>query len=429
MVLRHTSMPYPITIRRSVAIVDSPPPAKHDLCAPLLPTLTDADLAEDCKAVCQQYLVSSACRSNSNSTSSPPIDDGDVAISSSLCNDDNASTWSDIGEEIAELFPTPNSDDDRSLAMAMAPNQDIFNQWDALYEREKHNVYAISDPHAVPEVQREKLCNWSYAIVDKYEICRDTVSIAMAYFDRLVSNGWVERSEWSLASVTCLYLAVKINSSAGRMFGPSLMAHECVYFSASEIIDMEDHICQVFDWYMNPPVPSQFVDIIAPLLMAEPMLDTSLEDGVQGIVPIHVSTREDLLRHAHYLCELSVMSSFFADREPSSVARASVMIAMEVMCFPPGAMKWFASLPLSCDEEETEECAWRFHRIWFGGGGRGGDEYVEETPSDKQPEQTSTPSSASSQPRAVTPTKSEAPPDLKRMRRDATVETLDVDSL
>ena len=195
---------------------------------------------------------------------------------------------------------------------------------------------------------------------------------------------------------------------------------------------MEDHICQVFDWYMNPPVPSQFVDIVASLLVNEPTHHTSLndDDDVQGSVSIRdFVRRQDLLRHSHYLCELSVMDSFFSDKESSSVACASIMIAMDVLRFPPGAAKWFASLPLRRDHDETEECAWRLGQIWFRSeeGGREGACGVEHTPSCEKQEAASSSSSSSPQPRAVTPTKSDAPPDLKRMRRDATVEALNVE--
>lgn len=419
-------MPFPVIIRRSV-VIDSPLPAKQDRCAQMLSVAlmetnlpgASVEVADDAVAVeCQQW-VSLACHSGSSSF---PNMMREAGIPSSECNFDDASSWSDFGEDIAELFPTAEGDDGpSSAAMAMAPNQDIFDQWDALYEREKHNVYAITDPHSISENERVKFFDWSYAVVDKYEISRHTVSIAAAHLDRLVSNGWVERSEWSLASVTCLYLAVKVNSTVERVFEPELMAHESVYFSASQIIDMEYHICQVFDWFMNPPVPSQFVDIITPLLMSEPMLTSLDDDDVQGLVSTHDPIRRNLLRHSHYLCELSVMDSFFSDKEPSSVACASVMVTMDAMHFPPGAVKWFASLTLSRDQDETEVCAWRLRRYWFGGGGGGGGvipscEKNEATPS-------------SSQPRAVTPTKGETPPDLKRMRRDAIMEALAVDSV
>lgn len=392
-----------------------------------LPGASGEVVADDAAAVECQHLVSLACQSGSSSF---PNMMSETDVSSTKCNFDDASSWSDFGEDIAELFPASEGEGDdgqpSSAAMAMAPNQDVFDQWDALYEREKHNVYAITDPHSLPEDERVKFFKWSYDVVDKYEISRHTVSIAAAHLDRLVSNGWVERNEWSLASVTCLYLAVKINSTVERVFEPELMAHESVYFSASQIIDMEYHICQVFDWFMNPPVPSQFVDIITPLLMSEPML-TSLDDDdddVQGLVSIHDPIRQNLLRHSHYLCELSVMDSFFSDKESSSVACASVMVAMDTLRFPSGAAKWFASLSLSRDQDETEECAWQLRRVWFGCGG-GGEEFGGVIPSCEKKEATS----SSSQPRAVTPTKGETPPDLKRMRRDATVEALAVDSV
>ncbi|KAL7438584.1 hypothetical protein ACHAXH_009275 [Discostella pseudostelligera] len=393
-------MPHPAIIR-PVAIIDSPPaPAKRNLDAPS--SSTASSTAASSSAVAEQHQLESLTDS---------IDDAD-------------------GASLAAVS-----------VMAPTKNQDVIHQWDALYEREKNKVYAIisSDHHdammLIPEDQRIKLCTWSYAVVDKYDIPRHTVSIATAYFDRLVSNGWVEMNEYSLASVTCLYLAVKINSTSGRVFEAAHMAHESVYFSASQIIDMEDHICQVFDWYMNPPVPSQFVDIIAPLLLSETMTTTaananaaSMEDDdvIQGIISIQDPIRQDVLRHSHYLCELSVMDSYFSDKEPSSVACASVLTAMDCLRFPSGAKKWWAFLPLSRDMNETEECARRLRQLYYGSciGGEYGAR--EEVCSDQPGGTTSSSSQPSSQPRAVTPTKGETPPDLKRMRRDATVETLDM---
>mmetsp|Transcript_30066 Transcript_30066/g.62856 ORF Transcript_30066/g.62856 Transcript_30066/m.62856 type:complete len:223 (+) Transcript_30066:251-919(+) len=68
---------------------------------------------------------------------------------------------------------------------------------------------------------REKICLWAYGIVDHCDLDRRLVSIALSYFDRLLSNGLVDERDVPennnnarLAGMTCLYLAIKIHSSA-----------------------------------------------------------------------------------------------------------------------------------------------------------------------------------------------------------------------
>lgn len=239
----------------------------------------------------------------------------------------------------------------------------------------------------------------------------------MSYFDGLVANGYVERSEWSLALVASLYLSVKINSYGGRVFDPKHLAELCGQKSVTgeAIVEMEDHICSVFDWHVNPPVPNAYVDILAPLLAYAPLGKHDFD--VQGDAAFDGMVRHKLTEEARFLCERSVIDSFLASRAPSSTAYASIVVAMELMRFPTDAIQHIAFLTLDHSTEETELCIARLRELcekedhaptidfWVG----------RETVSEE---------SLRASPRTVTPTKGDAPSVTKRIRQESIVDSI-----
>ncbi|KAL3781683.1 hypothetical protein ACHAW5_010964 [Stephanodiscus triporus] len=249
---------------------------------------------------------------------------------------------------------------------------DVTRQWDALVEREGRDHYALfpPSPFPVPERVRETICYWCYSIVDKYDISRDTVGTAMSYFDRLVATGVVERREWELAAVSSLFIAVKVNSRGGRIFFPEHMARECDgAFDADQIQDMEHHICHVFDWFVNPPVPGMFVDVVTPTIMSDAVwgndndFDSPSSLEGDGVFVIDHGTRHCIVQQSKYLCELSVLYSYFVDKAPSSIAYASIVVAIRLGYFPRFAMERFECLDLDHDPDETALCVIRLLRL------------------------------------------------------------------
>lgn len=293
--------------------------------------------------------------------------------------------------------------------------EEAFEQWDALVQRENSEAYAMTELRTASERVRYHACLWCYEIVDKYRIDRSTVSIALSYFDRLVSSGLVEREDWTVAFVTCLYLAVKVYSYRGRVFFPQDMATISERVTKDQILDMEHHICQVFDWHLNPPVPVSFIDTVSPLLESEPMCEHDFSEF--GNINMRDEMRCQLVSQSKFLCERTVMDTFFSDKSPSSIACASVLVAMDLLQFPVGSIKWFVSLPIEHDTEETELCAQRLHQICSD------DEYQPSmTFDDCIDHQTSQIDESNKSGRTVTPTKEHIPSSIKRIREEVIVE-------
>ena len=127
-------------------------------------------------------------------------------------------------------------------------------------------VTAANDAAAESDKGREKICLWAYELVDQYNLDQHLLSIS--YLDRLLSNGLVKKdvpgniNNKRLAGMTCLYLAIKIHSSAEKgVFDAAHMAlFSSGYFTEEHVVDMEEHICRVFDWYLNPPVADMYVN-------------------------------------------------------------------------------------------------------------------------------------------------------------------------
>lgn len=232
-----------------------------------------------------------------------------------------------VGMELDAYGQAP---DDRESSPANGDGQEIFAKWDSLVEREGRDAYRHDISDAIQlhdfEESREKVSSWCFREVDYYDIDRSIVSVALSYFDRLVSNGFVDatkKREWMLAAFSCLQLATKVASSSGKIFASkNLVAWSNGFFVEEDFADMEYHICHVFDWYLNPPVASNFIDIITPLLLMHAVSEYDYQVG------------GEVVEQSRYLCERSVLDIFFSGMNPSSVAYAAVLVALDIMRFP-----------------------------------------------------------------------------------------------
>lgn len=132
-------------------------------------------------------------------------------------------------------------------------------------------------------------------------------------------------------------------------------------YNSDQIQDMEHHIVQVFDWKLNPPIPSNFVDLMTPVLLS----DMLWSDGIT--FHIDHATRQQVCQKAKYLCELSTRYTFYVDKFPSSIAYASIWIAISMGNFFHNALQRFESLRLVHDIDEMELCV--DHMNWIFGWG------------------------------------------------------------
>ena len=290
-----------------------------------------------------------------------------------------------------------------------------FDQWDALADREEHEAYSIQTKFSKKEeICRGKLCDWCYSIVDGYELDRSTAAVAMSYFDRLVPRTKVRY--WILTIAACLNIAIKVNSYGGQMISPkkmaelasTIMSNNDKSYSSGDILKMEIYVLEELDWFVNPPVPQTFLDIISPILTHSPMCQYDFDD--EDNVVIDGEVRHILCQTAQFLCELSVFDVFFSTENPSAIAIAALLVALDVLQFPAGASKWVLSLPLDCNLDELNIYAQRLHKLHEHEGNGPQCTYWSNSSTGE--------GSDEGRPRTITPLKDEMPPSIKRCRED-----------
>jgi lipoyl(octanoyl) transferase len=67
-----------------------------------------------------------------------------------------------------------------------------------------------STSNGINESWREKICEWSYQVVDHFDFSREVVSISISFLDRYLSVRTVDKRLFQLAAMTTLYMTIKI---------------------------------------------------------------------------------------------------------------------------------------------------------------------------------------------------------------------------
>lgn len=172
----------------------------------------------------------------------------------------------------------------------------------------------------VDEACRVKMSEWCYQVVDFYKFNRQTVWIAMSYLDRFLATklgkpALEDRKIFQLAAMTALYTAIKI-------FEPEVMEPAVVSvalsrgtYSEKEITDMESLILEALQWRVQPPTALCFAQHFLALLPAE----------------IASSERQSMVDYSRFQTELAVNDYFFVKLNPSTVAIASILNAIDMI--------------------------------------------------------------------------------------------------
>lgn len=71
---------------------------------------------------------------------------------------------------------------------------------------------SASQDFLVDDLCRQKMCEWSYRIVDHFNGSRELVAIGQNYVDRFLDKYRCDCTAYKLASITSLYLAVKVHN-------------------------------------------------------------------------------------------------------------------------------------------------------------------------------------------------------------------------
>jgi len=199
----------------------------------------------------------------------------------------------------------------------------------------------------INSVWREKICDWFYAVVDHFDLYRETVCVACSYLDRFIPRYRLEinHKTYQLAAITCLYMAIKLYETR-KLSIASFMELSRGNFTVDHIVSMESVILRTLSWQLHPPTPLTFVNHLLLMIPNEPK-------NSEQIITLHEISL--------FLTELSVCDYFFVTRKPSSIAMACILNAIdEIKLSPVIVQKFICDLrqntTLDVTGEEVMEC-------------------------------------------------------------------------
>ena len=85
---------------------------------------------------------------------------------------------------------------------------------------------------------REKICEWSYQVIDHFDFSREVVSVSIHYLDRFLATRTVNKKVFQLAAMTCLFLAIKLHEP-GKLSMASMIELSRGYFMVEQMATME----------------------------------------------------------------------------------------------------------------------------------------------------------------------------------------------
>jgi hypothetical protein len=168
---------------------------------------------------------------------------------------------------------------------------------------------------------RAKMAAWCFHIAKICEFQPESVEIALSCLDRFLTTeqgtaALQDRSIYQLASMVCLYTAVKVHESAA--ISPAIvctLARDA--YTPSQVEEMERTILTALEWRVNPPTMASFARLGVDLISQQTKLT-----GKQR------STVVDL---CSYQLEVAVREYRFMTVDRSIVAYCAIMNGLEAV--------------------------------------------------------------------------------------------------
>jgi len=187
---------------------------------------------------------------------------------------------------------------------------------------------------------RQRICSWMYQLLDTCNINREIVYFSMNLLDRFLSNiisncnrlecdvdNYIGGSQYELASLTALYIAMKLNGSQSqpvRISRFEMLSRR--KFTAGDICEMEMKMLTVLSWHVFPPSPAEYVEnFISVLCYYHSKFQDRPSPAFEQLDPIF----DKMLDISVFLTELAVCDYFFVTEKASTIAFSSMLIAME----------------------------------------------------------------------------------------------------
>jgi len=172
-------------------------------------------------------------------------------------------------------------------------------------------------PAAMTISCRTLMTSWSYRLIDQCKLHRSTVAIAMSHLDRFLNTRkdhrfLCSRTNFQLASISCLYVAIKVNETI--MVSSELFASVSGgMHTAAQIEETEFEILKALDWHISPPTALAFVY------------------GYLDLMNIPCATYDAVLELAKFQTEVSVQEYKFVNAKRSEIAYCAIMNVLEAI--------------------------------------------------------------------------------------------------
>ena len=181
-----------------------------------------------------------------------------------------------------------------------------------------HEMMITGRDEPVDAACRLAMAQWCFQIVEFCNYKRETAAVCMNNLDRFLATEAGEtilsdRSQFQLAAMTALYTAVKIHEH--EAMDPNLVSRLSEGIHSPEAVEtMESVMLNAIQWRVNPPTSMAFVRMFL--------------DLVPGYV-LDEATRTTIMELAQYQTELAVCECQFCGTNPSFVAFASLLNAID----------------------------------------------------------------------------------------------------
>jgi Cyclin, N-terminal domain len=111
---------------------------------------------------------------------------------------------------------------------------------------------ASNSSGGINDIWREKICEWSYQVIDHFDFSREVVAISFHYLDRfLAGRADCGKKVFQLAAMTTLFLAIKLYEPGDKLSMPSMIQLSRGYFKVEQMVAMEVAILRYvfcFSW-------------------------------------------------------------------------------------------------------------------------------------------------------------------------------------
>ena len=206
-----------------------------------------------------------------------------------------------------------------------------MEQIDALYQRQAQYVNKLPKESlsSFDNNFRHVVCEWAYNVIDYFGLDRSIVVYAMCYLDTLTLNHTCDSAAYRLASLSSLFLSIKIHGCNGEKacrneteLGINLITtlSQQDEFGVGHITIMERVLCHGLKWRLHPVIPAEFVNAA--------LENYFLERSIYN---------KEVKKVALFCTELAVCDVYFSVNSPnrvtaSQIAIASIQVAFKICC-------------------------------------------------------------------------------------------------